>query len=408
MRTVRLAVFAIALLALFALSAATGDIVRAEAPGAQPQGAAPSVRYDWNNDNCSDIFDTGPNGAVRIYKGDCSGQIYSYIDPTPLGLVDADQYLLPGDWDGDGCKDILVFFGSSLSLITGDCGTGVVEDHPLGDFSGYDFFIAPGLWSSDANPDLLARRTTDGALVLWTGDGDFGLATGPFVVGTGWDVFNWISGIGDFDNDSCLDLAGRRKDDGTLRFYPGDCGSGFKAGQNSVIGQTIDWRQYDWLLAGGNWGFDIGNGCPDIAGWSFSEPNQIAFHHGNCTGDLTGVAVVANQSAGWGVPFAGDGTGVQSWGDDDCTRAVAPRDAQAGLKFFLAQAPLSQNQHCPSLGAPVKVNGITHIFGDWDCSGAIAPRDSQAVLTYFLEFPALSQTEPCPDIGKGVVYDENT
>jgi hypothetical protein len=43
--------------------------------------------------------------------------------------------------------------------------------------------------------------------------------------------------------------------------------------------------------------------------------------------------------------------------------------------------------------------GSQILQGDLDCNGAVAPRDGQAALTYFLNKPPLSQTEPCPDIG---------
>jgi hypothetical protein len=411
--TARFAALAAALLALFVLSATTGKVAGAGSPDAQPQGAFRHFRYDWNNDGCSDVFDTAQNG-LEIWKGTCAGATWDYQLPTQFAAFGKpfDQFLLPGDWDQDGCRDLFGITAGELWLLRGNCDAGILAQVQMpGDFSAYNFFVAPGFFTTDLFfPDLLARRAVDGALVLFTGDGDFGFTGDPTVVGTGWDVFDWILGLGDMNGDSCADLAGRRIDDGTLRLYPGDCMGGINPVQNIQMAGGGDWADFDWLFSGGNWGYDQGLGCPDIVGWTASDATHLAIFRGNCTGDIT-LPRLQITSGGWNEPFAGDASPAPPaaltslWGDADCNNAAAPRDAQAGLKHFLSQTPISVTEPCPSLGELVSANGNMVAWGDWDCNGAVAPRDSQAVLTSFLQLPPISQTDPCPEVGQTFSLD---
>jgi len=53
----------------------------------------------------------------------------------------------------------------------------------------------PGDFNGDGHPDLLAR-TPAGSLYLYRGNGTGGFLGGGTVIGTGWNMFNLVTGIG--------------------------------------------------------------------------------------------------------------------------------------------------------------------------------------------------------------------
>ena len=61
--------------------------------------------------------------------------------------------------------------------------------------------LAPGDFSGDGRPDLLAR-TAAGALLMYRGDGDGGFLTGSGEpIGSGWETFSALLAPGDFSGD---------------------------------------------------------------------------------------------------------------------------------------------------------------------------------------------------------------
>jgi hypothetical protein len=403
-RLVNLVPLSAVLLAL-ALAMGTGTSATTSAEDAQPQGVFPNNRWDWNNDACPDFFDSFI-GGIQMHAGSCAGagSTVGFGDPVSMGIGGIDQYLLGGDWDADGCKDMIWVIGSGLYLGAGNCGTGFKDVEPpfLADASAYNYFVAPGYWNQDFVPDLLARRTSDNALVLLLGNGP-----GPIIetmdIGTGWHSADIILGLGDFDGDACSDVGARRIEDNLLYLYPGDCSSGeFKPVNPTVIGPGVEWENADWLVSGADWFRVQGQTCPDILSWNASSPAGLGFLPGNCDGQLYAGGGGLSQQDPFVAPFPSDNSTLSIWGDGDCGRSVAPRDGQADLKFFLQQTPLTQEYGCLPIGTQITVNGTTQIFGDWDCNGAVAPRDGQSALTAFLGKPPLTQTQPCPPMGKQV------
>jgi hypothetical protein len=93
----------------------------------------------------------------------------------------------------------------------------------------------------------------------------------------GWEVFDQLLGVGDFNSDGNNDVLARRPE-GTLWFYAGD-GTG-KLSQSRRIG--TGWNIFDRVVAG--WNLDA-DPAPDLVArrpdgslWSYSgtgmKPNQ--------------------------------------------------------------------------------------------------------------------------------------
>ena len=88
--------------------------------------------------------------------------------------------------------------------------------------------LAPGDFSGDGRPDLLAG-TAAGALLMYRGDGDGGFLTGSGEpIGSGWETFSALLAPGDFSGDGSPDVLARRPDGGLL-LHRGSGAGGFAA-----------------------------------------------------------------------------------------------------------------------------------------------------------------------------------
>ena len=67
--------------------------------------------------------------------------------------------------------------------------------------------VAVGLWTRDGAPDVLVRDGS-GRMLLYPGNGPGGLDD-PRVIGTGFDGYNTLVGVGDLTGDGHADLVGR-------------------------------------------------------------------------------------------------------------------------------------------------------------------------------------------------------
>ncbi|MEO8456344.1 MAG: VCBS repeat-containing protein [Chloroflexota bacterium] len=405
LRASRFVVFAVVLAVLaLGLAASKGATHLASADDAQPQGVFPYERWDWNNDLCSDFFDIGPGGYVKIHLGSCTASSDLLGNAQDMGVGGIDQYILVGDWNKDGCKDMIWVIRGNFYLGKGDCGTSFKDidtDPPFMDVAApYNYFIGVGDWNGDFNPDLLARRTDDNTLVFLAGNGSMGLAA-PVQIGTGWNAADIIVGAGDWNGDSYTDIIARWWTDNTLRLYAGNGDLSDNGGFSDVYPPPIinaNIADADIIVGGGDWYPVAGQHCPDLMTWNAGNPSGLSYVPGNCSEQpFVGGGAQSNADPYLG-PFAADNSSRHIWGDGDCSYSVVPRDGQVGLKFILGLT-FSLNDPCPVAGAIVTVNSVTRVWGDWDCNGSVTPRDTQAVQKILLEATPLSESEGCPAIG---------
>jgi hypothetical protein len=99
--------------------------------------------------------------------------------------------------------------------------------------------------TGDGKPDILARDSA-GILWMYKGTGNY---KAPFVsrvkVGTGWNGFNRMLGLGDNNADGKYDLVARRND-GVLFFYPGTGKASSPFGARQQIG--AGWSVFNYLF----------------------------------------------------------------------------------------------------------------------------------------------------------------
>jgi hypothetical protein len=120
----------------------------------------------------------------------------------------------------------------------------------------YNIFVTPGNLGGAANPDLLAR---DSAGVLWLylsyGNGTF---TSRRKVGTGWNAFTQIAGRGDLTSDGKDDIVARDKA-GVLWLYKGTGKADAPLAARTRIGSG--WNGYNKILGLGD---NSGDGLNDL------------------------------------------------------------------------------------------------------------------------------------------------
>ncbi|MBN2176869.1 MAG: VCBS repeat-containing protein, partial [Demequinaceae bacterium] len=150
-------------------------------------------------------------------------------------LYEVKEILEPGDADGDGHVDLLVWNDDgTLDLYLGDGDGGLISAAPTavsGSWSTYADLLAPGDWNSDGDVDLISM-TSAGALYLHSGNGDGTWNAASTQVGNGWAGFADIITPGDVTGDGKADLIGVTTA-GDLNLYAGTGTGGFP----STVGQ---------------------------------------------------------------------------------------------------------------------------------------------------------------------------
>ena len=252
---------------------------------------APAASADWSGDGKGDVLAVDGNGALLMYRGNGSG---GFTAPYPAigsgwGSFTA---LMATELSGDGRIDLLARTSDgSLLMYRGNgrggflTGTG---ESLGGGWQGFTALVAPGDFSGDGHPDILARQA-DGALLLYRGNGDSGFTGSAQVVGGGWQSFTALLGPGDWNGDGKVDVLARGAD-GSLLLYRGNGQAGWVTGSGEPIG--AGWGGFTALTAGGDFS---GDALPDIL--ARASDGGLLMYRGNGSGGF--VAPYPQVGAGW-------------------------------------------------------------------------------------------------------------
>jgi hypothetical protein len=253
-----------------------------------------TAHADWSGDGGSDVLAIDSAERLLLYRGNGSGGFVPAAGQpigTGWGLYDA--VLSPGDFNGDGGPDLIVRRTDGRLLLyrgngSGGFATGMGE--PIGAGWGpFTALLAPGDFSGDGKPDVIARHP-DGRLLLYRGNGAGGWATGSAeVIGNGWQGFTALLAPGDFSGDGKPDVIARQAD-GALLMYRGNGASGWITGNAEPIG--AGWQGFTALTAG-----DFsGDGKSDVL--AQQADGTLLMYRGNGAGGwVTGTA--ERIGAGW-------------------------------------------------------------------------------------------------------------
>jgi hypothetical protein len=261
----------------------------------------------------------GPDGQLGAGMKSAQAGLGKVRVNAPASALATDE-LNFGDLDGDGKADLAAIDSTGRLFVYPGKGVvyGGTGPRPASYFdarfqagTGWSKFTAlvrHGDFNNDGKQDIVARDP-QGRLWLYMGTG-----TRPTVVknglqvGTGWNVFLSVVGVGDADNDGFDDLMGRRAD-GTLTIYfgTGNIAAPFRkqtvTGGSSWVGDLLtatgDWtadgntefmfRRYDqqiWLYRGSSSGFPANH--PTLVFAAEDGPYvQNLVGMGNLTSDAT-------------------------------------------------------------------------------------------------------------------------
>lgn len=185
---------------------------------------------DWDGDTVVDLLARDMSGRMWLYPGDGRGSWKTWrVVNSGWGALDL--IVGAGDWDGDGLNDVLAREAGTgrLLLYCGDGAGGFRSTSVVGSgWQTFDALVAVGDWDGDGAGDLLAREASTGILWLYPGDGRGSWKTWR-VVGSGWSRFDLVVGRGDSDGDGLNDVLARDAESGDLWLYPGDGRGGWKA-----------------------------------------------------------------------------------------------------------------------------------------------------------------------------------
>ena len=253
---------------------------------------APTASADWSGDAKGDLLAIGSDGALLLYRGDGAGRVVQ-VPGQPIGSGWGEfTALLATEFSGDGRPDLLARRSDGgLLMYRGNgsggfvTGTGEVVGSGWQGFSG---LLAPGDFSGDGKPDILARQS-DGALLMYRGNGDSGFAGGAVTIGGGWQSFTALLAPGDFSGDGKPDVLARQSD-GALLMYRGNGAGGWVTGSGEPIGSG--WQGFSALAAGGDFS---GDGNPDIL--ARQSDGALLLYRGNGAGGFAGPGMPIDS--GW-------------------------------------------------------------------------------------------------------------
>lgn len=200
---------------------------------------------DWDGDGFSDVLHVQP-AALYLYRGNGSG---GFINGA--GIVVATGWwglrvITPGDWDGDGHPDLLAIDGSgSLWLYRGNGTGGFVSNNGTllaTNWGGLEHIVAPGDWDGDGHRDLIVVDN-GGQLWLYRGNGTGGFASNNgTLLATGWGGYPRFATPGDFSGDGEPDLL-LGETNGNLWLYRGNGTGGFASNNGALVGSGWTFRE---------------------------------------------------------------------------------------------------------------------------------------------------------------------
>ena len=326
--------------------------------------AVPGVaRADFSGDGPADVLAVHPDGRLLMYRGNGAGGWAPNVpDSIGTGWGSFTAFLAPGDFSGDGKPDVLVRDGDGRLLMyrgngAGGWAAGARQTVGSG-WGGFTALVAPGDFSGDGKPDVLARDA-GGALFMYRGDGDGGWLTGTAEkIGSGWGPFTTILGAGDFSGDGKPDVLAVNPA-GALLMYRGNGAGGWLTGQAEPVGSG--WGGFTALAAGGDFS---GDGKPDVL--ARRSDGALLLYRGNGAGGwLTGHGEPIGS--GWNglnyltlvpaSPPPASGSGARAARAAGGTRARRERDADRGPALHAARRAAPGQREGPPPFRPPRAAG---------------------------------------------------
>ncbi|SDP28453.1 SpoIID/LytB domain protein [Pedococcus dokdonensis] len=250
--------------------------------------SASSFPRDVTGDAKMDVLAVvASTGALRVYSGNGKGGWNPTTVAEPSGWNSYAKALTAGTWDADTVSDVVVQDTAGNLYLRSGLGNGTFgAAKKIGaGWTMHNLVLPVGDFDGDGLTDLIARRASDGALWLYSGNGAGGFK-GYRTIGGGWNIFTSVLSPGDFTGDGHPDVLAR-KADGTFLLYAGDGTGGWKPAVQVGKG----WDIFTALTSGGDFN---GDGKADVLARTSS--GLLYLYPGNGAGGWKPRVVVGN---GW-------------------------------------------------------------------------------------------------------------
>ena len=195
----------------------------------------------WTTDNRHDVL-ARRGDTLYVYPGDSGGKLLPRVTVS-TGWSDRDLLLGMGDLSGDGHPDLVSrTTDGRLWLHRGDGAGHVVSTVSIGTgWSGFRAITATGDLNGDSIPDLLAVRASDSAMFVYPGTASGTLGARIAIAGS-WSGYSDFIGAGDVTGDGRDDVVARRTSDGALVVFAGNDMASLT--QHSVVTGTATWAAW--------------------------------------------------------------------------------------------------------------------------------------------------------------------
>jgi SpoIID/LytB domain protein len=196
----------------------------------------------WDGDNRHDVL-ARSSGTLYSYPSNGKGGFFPPV-AVSSGWAGTDLLTSPGDFDGNGHTDLLSRTASTgeLRLHRGNGKGGIFGSSVIGPgWNAFRLIAAGGDLTGDGKQDVVAVRSSDGTMVIYPGTGT-GWFSAPVPVSGSWAGYTAMAGPGDVTGDGRDDLVARRASDGALVVFAGnDLGH---LTPSSVASGTTTWASW--------------------------------------------------------------------------------------------------------------------------------------------------------------------
>ncbi|MFC9795918.1 FG-GAP-like repeat-containing protein [Streptomyces sp. NPDC127584] len=276
-------------------AARAGAAGRADAGATAATGSrVPDPLSDFDGDGVSDLIYRGWNGTVYTATAQGGGGAFNEGSlPLPKDIVPIGNQ----DAVGGGPEVLVLSEQGALTMYADASPTSASYAWQGNGWQIYNKLFSPGDVNDDNRADVLARDTT-GTLYLYYGTGKRSAPLSARVkIGTGWNVYDQLIGMGDNNGDGWADLYARDTA-GTLWFYPGTGDKARPFGTRRSIGGG--WNIYNTVVPVGD---DNGDGNGELLARDTS--GTFWYYTGKGNGTLA-TRVQSSSPGGWeGVPQFG-------------------------------------------------------------------------------------------------------
>lgn len=217
------------------------------------------------------IYREAATGRLAVYHGDGRGG-FSGKTVWGLGWTDMSAVVAPGDWTGDGLRDLIAVERSTgyLYLYRGDGKGNLHQRQRIGHgWKNVRSVMAAGDMNGDRATDLVAIVDSTNELRLYAGDGRGGFTT-TTSLGAGVAAHDVAAGIGDVTGDGAADVLVRNTATGTMTTVAGN-GKGGVAARNTW---GSGWGATGALVAAPGWN---GNGRPVLI--TFDQASGLLYSY---------------------------------------------------------------------------------------------------------------------------------